>query len=104
MKLLDKAIEASAPIRLLVSSVTELAAGVTTCAAQLKALATSIAFLAQNQLTHQQLIQQMWVVQQALLKRHQESGIDMRMPDIDKAPSAPEKTEDDKPSPKIKLN
>ena len=77
MKLIDKAfdkmIETSKPILVLAESVRTLAL-------RLNDVAKSILVLAQNQAAHQQLIQQMWTVQQAIYTKLQESSLDTQMP------------------------
>lgn len=76
MKLFDKAIKLSEPVK-------ELAVGVMAVAEQLKNLASTVAIIAHNQAVHHQMIIKMWSTQQAIYKKMLENSLDTQMPDIE---------------------
>lgn len=98
MKLLDKAIEATKPVKELFSTLKDLVANV-------EKLANELAIITHNQHVHHHMISQMWNVQQALFKKMTEGGPDMSLPDIDSPKSkkdepnkGPAKSDKNKPN------
>lgn len=83
MKLLDKAIEASKPVRELSGSVKQLAQGLERVAQSVEKLAKNVAALAQHQAAHHRMIAHMHLVQQVILRRLSDGGVDTSLPDID---------------------
>lgn len=81
MKLLEgvivKAVEASKLVKDIIKSVADLAASSET-------LAKNLAVMAHNQHVHHQMIGQMYMVQQTILKRMSENAVSLALPEPNK--------------------
>lgn len=75
MKLFDKAIEFSAPVKALADSLKA-------CAEGLEKVAMTLAVVAHNQAAHHQMIAQMWSTHQAIVKKMNENAMDASMPEL----------------------
>ena len=83
MKLLDRTIELSAPVQELAASVKALAQSVQKVAQGLEKVTQDLVVLANNQAAHHRMIMHMHLVQQVIMKRMSEGGMDTSLPEID---------------------
>ena len=83
MKLLDKAIEMSKPVQELADAVGQLANSLEKVSQGLEKVAKNVAVLAQNQAAHHRMIAHMHLVQQVIMRKLSEGGVDTSLPDID---------------------
>lgn len=81
MKLLDKAFDKAVAATRPVKAIAE---GLKACAETLEKVASNLAVVAHNQAVHHHMIQQMWGVHQALIKKMNENSLDTSMPGLEK--------------------
>jgi len=83
MKLLDRAIELSRPVQVLAEAVAQLALSLQKVSQGVEKVAKNVGLLAQQQAAHHRMIAHIHLVQQVIMRRLAEGGIDTSLPDID---------------------